>query len=235
MGLTQTKLHWYVLAQNWKGCFRRLEKSGGGEARTFNPYGDLPLHLACYDGQAPPELIRALIDAYPDSVRKENNLGRDPLELAAKNYRFDHPYRAEVLALLRWHRPEDSPPATAASDGPISEPLPGIFSKTPPDRMFSASDQCVVCMEEKACVAMIPCGHICLCMKCVRTTLKQGRCPVDRCEVQGLYQLQGEQIRIHESMCGYEGESGSDNTSSKNSNFKPSCAGGFQNEMEITC
>lgn len=37
-------------------------------------------------------------------------------------------------------------------------------------------------------------------MKCVKTTLKQGRCPVDRCEVTGLYRLQGDQIRIHESM-----------------------------------
>ena len=43
-------------------------------------------------------------------------------------------------------------------------------------------------------------GHVCLCMKCVKTTLKQGRCPVDRCEVTGLYRLQGDQIRIHESM-----------------------------------
>ncbi len=168
--------------------------------------GDLPLHLACYDGQAPPEIIRALIDAYPDSVRKENRMGRDPLELAARNYRIGHPHRAEVLALLRWHRPGDS---TSSDDiDPDSELLPGIFSTNPPAQMYSAAYQCVVCMEEPACIAMIPCGHICLCMKCVRTALQRGRCPVDRCEVQGLFQLQGEQIKIHEAMCGIEGKCG---------------------------
>lgn len=116
--------------------------------------------MACYDGQAPPEIIRALIDAYPESVRKENRLGRDPLELAARNYRIGHPYRAEVLALLRWHRPDDSP--SDAEGPPNNDTLPGIFSEQPPEQMYSTSATCVVCMEEKASVAMIPCGHVCL-------------------------------------------------------------------------
>ncbi|KAL7551106.1 hypothetical protein ACHAWF_014308, partial [Thalassiosira exigua] len=181
--------------------------------------GDLPLHLACYDGQAPPDIIRALIDAYPDSVRKENRLGRDPLELAAKNYRVGSPHRAEVLALLRWHRPEHS----ATPTDPINEQfLPGIFSPDPPGRMYSTSTHCVVCMEAPASIAMIPCGHICLCMKCVRTAMRSGRCPVDRCEVQGLYQLQGEQVRIHESMC------------SGAINIDCNCVGN-QSEMETAC
>mmetsp|Transcript_38770 Transcript_38770/g.81519 ORF Transcript_38770/g.81519 Transcript_38770/m.81519 type:complete len:216 (-) Transcript_38770:171-818(-) len=215
MGLTQTKLHWYVLAQDWKACYRRLEKSQGAEARTFNPFGDLPLHLACYDGQAPPDIIRALIDAYPDSVRKENKYGRDPLELAAKNYRIDHPHRAEVLALLRWHRPENSPASDTLNE------LPGIFTDDPPEQFFSASALCVVCMEEPACIATIPCGHICLCMKCVRTALRKGRCPVDRCEVQGLYKLQGDQIQVHESMC--------------NVGVDDYGHGESQSEMEVAC
>mmetsp|Transcript_9841 Transcript_9841/g.21273 ORF Transcript_9841/g.21273 Transcript_9841/m.21273 type:complete len:218 (+) Transcript_9841:156-809(+) len=197
MGLTQTKLHICVLAQDWKGCARRLRKTNGAEARVFNPYRDLPLHLACYGGVAPPDVIRSLIDAYPDGVRKENRYGRDPLELAAKNYRIGSPYRAEVLALLRWHRPGNSP-----SFDPQNEPLPGIFSEHPPKQMFSASAECVVCMEEPATVAMLPCGHICICMNCVKLTLQKGRCPVGRCEVVGLYQLQGDQIKIHEEMCG---------------------------------
>mmetsp|Transcript_14706 Transcript_14706/g.35431 ORF Transcript_14706/g.35431 Transcript_14706/m.35431 type:complete len:217 (+) Transcript_14706:128-778(+) len=216
MGLTQTKLHWYVLGQDWKGCTRRIHKSQGAEARTFNPYGDLPIHLACYDGAAPPEIIRALIDAYPDSVRKENKRGRDPLELAARNYHLGSPHRAEVLALLRWHRPENSPPSNS---GPANESLPGIFSNNPPEQMYSASARCVVCMEEPSSVAMIPCGHICLCMKCVPTCMRNGRCPIDRCEVHGLYQLQGDQVRIHESMCGV-----------CNDDY-----GGTQREMEIAC
>lgn len=57
-------------------------------------------------------------------------------------------------------------------------------------------------------------------MKCVRTTLKQGRCPVDRCEVEGLYQLQGDQIQIHQSMCGVE---------------EISTSRGFNNEVEMAC
>ena len=160
--------------------------------------GDLPLHLACYDGVAPPHIIRALIDAYPDSVRKENKMGRDPLELAAKNYRVGGPYRAEVLVLLRWHRPGNSPNDYSDAQTDL---LPGIFTQRQPEQMFSASELCVVCMEEPSRVAMIPCGHVCLCMKCVRTTMQRGRCPVDRCEVNNLYQLQGEEVKIHESMC----------------------------------
>lgn len=208
MGQTQTKLHWAVLGQDWKRCRRRLEKTQGAEARISNPFGDLPLHLACYEGQAPPDIVRALIDAHPNSVRMENRMGLDPLVLAAKNYRVDHPYRPEILGLLRWHRPGNSP----AADGPDAavvddSELPGYFSHDPPKQLFSAAALCVVCMEEPAIVAMIPCGHICLCMKCVRTTMKKGRCPVGRCEVQGLYQLKGDQVRIHESMCGCEDSS----------------------------
>ena len=153
--------------------------------------------MACYDGQAPPVVIRALIDSYPDSVRKENKMGRDPLELAAMNYRRQSPYRAEVMALLRFHRPEGSP-----SSGPrIESSHTALFSHNPPERMFSAAAECVVCMEKSSSVAVIPCGHICLCTLCVRTITTTGRCPVDRCEVQGLYQLEGEEVRIHHSMC----------------------------------
>lgn len=115
------------------------------------------------------------------------------------NYRLDNPHRSEVLALLRWHRPEG---ATAPEDSLQDEQqLPGIFTDNPPDQMYSASGLCVVCLEEPSSIAMIPCGHICLCMKCVRTTLCRGRCPVDRCEVNGLYRLKGEQMKIHEAMC----------------------------------
>ena len=122
------------------------------------PDGDLPLHLACYEGQAPPEIIQALIDAYPESVRKSNKMGRDPLELAARNYRIGHPHRAAVLALLRWHRPENSTPTDDFDNEVLLAELPGIFSDTPPDQMYSTSVLCVVCMEEQGSVVMLPCG-----------------------------------------------------------------------------
>lgn len=194
MGLTQTKLHWCVLDQDWPRCLRRIEKTDGREARTRNMYGDTPLHLACYDGHAPPQVIRALIDASPDAVQQANRRGRRPLELAAKNYRRRGPHRSEVLALLRWHRPGVL--ADAARDS-----QPDLFSTEPPEQMFSTSALCIVCLEDPATVALLPCGHICLCMHCAPTALKKGRCPIGRCEVEGLYRLQGEQVRIHASMC----------------------------------
>mmetsp|Transcript_5152 Transcript_5152/g.11045 ORF Transcript_5152/g.11045 Transcript_5152/m.11045 type:complete len:209 (-) Transcript_5152:85-711(-) len=185
MGNDQTKLHWAVLAQDWRRCMRRLEKSQGGEARSRNEFGDLPLHLACYDGQAPPAVIRALIDAYPGSVREENKKGRDPLELAAINYRRDHPARAQVLALLRWHRPGDSPLPVEEMNMFGEE----LFSNEPPANLFLASDVCVVCLERPSSVAVLPCGHVCLCLQCLPATMKKGICPVDRVEVTGLYRL----------------------------------------------
>jgi len=189
----------------WIHAIRRAEKAPY-EATIANPYGDYPLHLACYSGVAPPELIRALIDAYPDALIKENKKGRDPLELAAKNYSFTDPNRAQVLALLRWHRPGSSNNASTAVTQQHSSDLicnsNNMFCDSPPEHMYSCSAQCVVCLEEAATIAMKPCGHICLCLGCVPTTMRKGLCPVDRCEVRELYQLQGDQINIHMSMCG---------------------------------
>lgn len=159
--------------------------------------GDLPIHFACYGGLAPPDIIRGLIDAYPESVRKENRLGRYPLELAAINYQVDDPDREEVLNLLRWYRPVNS---LSRNIGAQNDLLPGIFSHKPPNQMYSASSLCVVCMEEPSTVAMIPCGHVCLCMNCVSTAASCGKCPVDRCQILGLYHLKEEQIKIHELM-----------------------------------
>ncbi|KAL7447102.1 hypothetical protein ACHAXM_011117 [Skeletonema potamos] len=209
MGLTQTKLHFAIIRGTiegeWIHAIRRVEKAPF-EATIANPHGDYPLHLACYSGMAPPELIRALIDACPDAVTKENKKGRDPLELAAKNYRVIDPNRAQVLALLRWHRPGYSNTSSAALTRQHSSDLlcnsSDMFGDEPPEHMYSCSVHCVVCLEEVATIAMKPCGHICLCIACVPTTMRKGQCPVDRCEVRELYQLQGEQVNIHMSMCG---------------------------------
>jgi hypothetical protein len=157
--------------------------------------GDLPLHYACYNGLAPPDIILALLNAYPEAVRQENRLGRYPLELAMINYQIDDPYREEVLSLLRWYRPSSGDAAD------LNGLLPGIFSNKPPKQMYSPSALCVVCMEVPSTVAMIPCGHICFCMNCVSTAASCGKCPVDRCQIEGLYQLQEKQIiTTHQSM-----------------------------------
>ena len=140
-----------------------------------------------------------------------NKLGRDPLELASINYHVDHPYRAEVLFLLRWHRPghsSSSPLDETIGDDPTQHHqnrgvsttftdddevllLPAdIFSQTPPNNMYMASAVCVACMENPSDIAILPCGHICLCRTCVCSTsvLRCGKCPIGRCEVVGLYQ-----------------------------------------------
>lgn len=192
-----SKLHWYILAEDWNGCRRRIAKTNGAEARSMNEYGDLPLHFACYGGLAPPDIIRALLDAYPASVHVENSHGRVPLELATINYHIrtgtdeeaiDVSVRNEVLFLLRYHRPTNSlPPSMAIDDAPT---LPGIFANKPPGQMFATAPMCVVCMDAPSCVAMIPCGHICLCTECgFSTAASSGKCPVDRCTIHGLYQL----------------------------------------------
>ena len=198
MGQGQTKLHWAVLAQDWKRVIRRLSKRPE-EAATPNPFGDYPLHLAAYEGLAPPSIIRALIDAYPDAVRMENKKGRDPLELAVINYRVDGPHRSEVLALLRWHRPQNSPITLAMrqemddsfENEEISLPMyDDMFVEHPPSQLYNASPQCVICLEAAANIAMIPCGHVCLCMHCLETkAMRKGLCPIDRCEVVGLYKV----------------------------------------------
>jgi hypothetical protein len=166
--------------------------------------GDLPIHLACYTGNAPPDILRALLDAYPDSLRMPNKMGRDPLELASINYHLDHPHRAEVLFLLRWYCPGRSSSNTFDENGDDSIQhdttlidgetlLPAdIFSQSPPEQLYMTSTVCVACMEKPSNIAILPCGHICLCRECVCSTrvLRCGKCPVGRCEVIGLYRLE---------------------------------------------
>ena len=203
MGQGQTKLHWAVLSQDWKRVIRRIGKRPE-EASTSNPYGDFPLHLACYEGQAPPYVIRALIDAYPDAVRMKNKKGRDPLELASINYLRDGPHRSEVLTLLRWHRPGNSPPMTSIHENSLdneenstSMQHADMFVEDPPNTMYNTSPLCVICLESQANIALLPCGHVCLCMHCLQTNvMKKGLCPIDRCEVVGLYKVKENDI-IH--------------------------------------
>ena len=100
MGATFTKLHWEILREDWEETLQLLQKVKYN-ATIANPYGDYPLHLACYSGKAPPEVIQHLIAAYPDAVTMKNKKGYDPLRLAEINYRSDDPNRARVLAMLR--------------------------------------------------------------------------------------------------------------------------------------
>jgi len=42
---------------------------------------------------------------------------------------------------------------------------------------------CIICLENERCVALIPCGHLCLCRECSGT---QKKCPVCRTPIQDL-------------------------------------------------
>jgi hypothetical protein len=100
MGLTQTKLHWAVIHGDWVKTLRYLQ-TDQDYAMIANPYGDYPIHLACYSGKAPAYIIRELIIACPDAVTLKNKKGYDPLQIAEINYRRDDPHRSQVLAILR--------------------------------------------------------------------------------------------------------------------------------------
>mmetsp|Transcript_26832 Transcript_26832/g.58700 ORF Transcript_26832/g.58700 Transcript_26832/m.58700 type:complete len:285 (+) Transcript_26832:71-925(+) len=114
MGLTQTKLHHKILKQSWSSTIAHLHTpSGLRSCRQRNPMGDLPLHLACYSGVAPPSVIRELVLAFPEAVGVENGEGYTPCQLARINYGgggtsggqadgggLGSRYRDEVLELL---------------------------------------------------------------------------------------------------------------------------------------
>lgn len=199
MGLTQTKLHHRVLQENWPALCRRLQTPDGKVwIKTANPNGDYPLHLACYGGHAPPEIIRALIAAYPEALHIPNDMGFRPMDLAQSNYRTGHPFRAEVLEYLAayaavedYTRVEgrDDVDATAhpAPSAPIEIQSISQEGVALPDHTYRTSATCVVCLERTADHVVIPCGHLCLCGDCAQKVL-QGKttkphCPVGRCQI----------------------------------------------------
>mmetsp|Transcript_20800 Transcript_20800/g.48965 ORF Transcript_20800/g.48965 Transcript_20800/m.48965 type:complete len:267 (-) Transcript_20800:2097-2897(-) len=138
LGLTQNKLHHRVLQGNWSSILRRLETPEGKKlARKPNPCGDLPLHLACYMGQSPPAIIRALIAAYPEGVHHRNKAGFVPLQLARVNYRSDHPFRNDVLFFLETYYVTDSDEAAIAARARLRR------QQNDPDAQGADEQECV--------------------------------------------------------------------------------------------
>ena len=99
MGLTQTKLHRAIIQGDWEETLQQLQKNKSN-AMIVNPYGDYPIHLACYSANVPPCVIRKLISSCPEAVTMKNKNGHDPLRLAEINYRSNDPNRAKVLSML---------------------------------------------------------------------------------------------------------------------------------------
>lgn len=208
MGLTQTKLHHKILKESWSSILTHLTTPiGQHSARQPNPLGDLPLHLACYGGQAPPSVIRALILAYPAAAETRNRAGFLPVQLARINYRVGGRWRREVLDLLRGsffemalaaaasngygsaiaHRSANHTGGTGIAPGGVlcCEGGMGGFA-VPPEHTYQSSVTCVVCLDAQADHVVVPCGHVCLCVECAGKVRKKGMCPVGRCVVSNI-------------------------------------------------
>mmetsp|Transcript_22955 Transcript_22955/g.50014 ORF Transcript_22955/g.50014 Transcript_22955/m.50014 type:complete len:240 (+) Transcript_22955:729-1448(+) len=201
MGLAQTKLHHRVLQGNWSSILRRLQTPEGKHwAMKGNPCGDLPLHLACYGGQTPPAVVRALIVAYPGGVHHKNDMGFTPIQLARVNYRRDHPFREEVLEFLEVYSRIDNnnsyssnnSDAVRVDSNPASEQEdrnsnndddnPQLIAAgkvaaklLQPHNTYQTSRICVICLENEADHVVISCGHQCLCGSCAKKVLAGGK------------------------------------------------------------
>ena len=54
--------------------------------------------------------------------------------------------------------------------------------------------ECVQCLDQRACVAMVPCDHLCLCQSCADQTVKASstnNCPLCRATVVGHRRIRG--------------------------------------------
>jgi hypothetical protein len=77
---------------------------------------------------------------------------------------------------------------------PMADTLSGLAAASEPDDKttlpspprapsdWDADGECVVCLERRAQVAVIPCGHVCLCAECAQ---QQVLCPICRAHVCG--------------------------------------------------
>ncbi|GHP12325.1 hypothetical protein PPROV_001105300 [Pycnococcus provasolii] len=77
-----TELHDLIIVKNWDGVRARIQ-SNPGEVRQKNFRGWFPLHWAAYN-KAPLDVVRYLVEKYPDSVREKTGSGGSlPLHMAA--------------------------------------------------------------------------------------------------------------------------------------------------------
>lgn len=198
MGLTQTKLHSLIISKNWEGAKARLleRQCKKDELRTESALGDSPLHLACYSGEAPADLIALLLQACPEAANKRNGRGFTPIRLAGINYSRtqDRHMRAAVLAVLQRNRQSFS-----SSEDPTQNPdTPS--PRTPVEIRSISSDTlkelyktptCVICMDKEPSHVVLPCGHLCLCEDCVGPMKTCLECPMGRCTFTSIARVQG--------------------------------------------
>ena len=51
--------------------------------------------------------------------------------------------------------------------------------------------ECSLCMDAEACVALIPCGHVCMCEVCINNLFETPQCPLCRSEVHQVQRVFG--------------------------------------------
>lgn len=99
-----TKLFSFVSKRNWAGAVKRCSGADKAEATKWivehNNDGSirwrlLPIHQAC-ENKAPSEVIKALINAYPESLMMKDSGGYLPLHLACR----ERASKAVIAALL---------------------------------------------------------------------------------------------------------------------------------------
>lgn len=76
------KLSTIIARRGWTKALHRIASSPN-EARSWDHDGELPIHRACRHQNVPVNVIKALIDAYPQSVEKQTKMtGLIPLQFA---------------------------------------------------------------------------------------------------------------------------------------------------------
>lgn len=80
--------------------------------------------------------------------------------------------------------PDDAPQAALADDAPPAVP-PTATSELTGDSTspFATPDACVICVDGRLEVIVLPCAHICMCASCSRA-LKTDRCPICHTQIE---------------------------------------------------
>ena len=103
-----------------EGILRDLLEYFPNAARHADEEGrQSPLHYICYNKKVTPSMVQLLIDAYPDSVRQEDNDGYMPLHSLCLNKNSDGSAGLEILKLIVEKCPESVRHVTGTGVLPI--------------------------------------------------------------------------------------------------------------------